>query len=475
MARLLDLANELLLGVISFVRVEDIEAFTSCNRRIYRVSQDVLQKHRAMKKKFSRVQLTFLNPGTTRVHSSSVHPMVWLEIITLDETAASYPTLLHIHDNIRSHDAGKGYSSRISTDTKDLIYSKLDQCPYIPREELERWKKDIDSRQKISFDIALALLLTLLPNLQSISTDGLRKIPHCTENMVVQIAKAHHVDKEHTHPSSHLASLNHAGTPSGSDNSLGSANCPSIGLCLPFTGLPSFRSVSGDIVHGSTWDGLEDLQSLSKTFESAVTNINFTQSSISSLKFEKLLCRCGVLQVFKYEDDGMHFGELRFGRILDSLLTHAGHSLCSLDLSAKNVYVFPPGWCESPEDSDGAKAPLHCYVFMGSLRHFQVLRNVKVDSAMFIEKVLNADTDGKISSKVHRLVDILPASVEKLCLVARLGSRSSNRMFDGLVESKADVLPRLEEIEFEYSDPVTHDLKQACHEIGVELVDATTS
>lgn len=51
MAQLLDLANELLLAIIGVVRVEDIEAFTISNKRIHSLSQDVLQKHRVMKKK----------------------------------------------------------------------------------------------------------------------------------------------------------------------------------------------------------------------------------------------------------------------------------------------------------------------------------------------------------------------------------------------------------------------------------------
>lgn len=475
MARLLDLANELLLGIINVVRVEDLEAFTSCNKRIYGVSEDVLHKHRAMKKKYSRVKLIPLNPDTSEVRSS-VHPMVWLHEIILDENSASYPTHLHVHDGIRS-DYGNDhrYSSLISDETKNLIYSKLDRCPYIPRQELEWWKEDMESCGKICFEMALALILTSFPNLQSIFTEGLRKLPESIEHMVVQIAKAHQVDKQQPHALSQLTSLHQAG------KALGSGVSPSIGLYLPFTGLPSIRSVFGDNTHGPTWDVFGKFQGISKRFKSGITNVNFTQSRISSLEFEELLCRIDALQDFKYEDSGGQLGSLQPGKIVKSLLTHAGHSLCVLDLTGKDRYNV---WSDSdddhweePDDSDDYRddeTSLPLDFFMGSLRHFRLLRTVKVDSAMFIEKVFNADTDGRISSKVHRLVDLLPKSIEKLALVTFLGYRPSNHMFDGLVESKADVLPKLEEIKFECFDPVIHDLKQACHGIGIDLVDATT-
>lgn len=472
MARLLDLANELLLGIITVVRVEDIESFTSCNKRLYILSGGILKKHRAMKKKYSTIQLTSSDADNWNVRFS-VHPVVWLHEVTLHKAAALYPTRLHIRDNIRpSYEVYGRYSSGISPETKESIYSKLDQCPYIPREELERWKKDIDSRQRISFDVALALLLTSLPNLQSISTEGLSQLPDCTEKMVHQIAKAQQVDNEQVQALSHLTSLHQNG------KYLDPRNNSSMGLCLPFTGLPSFRSVSGDFIHGPTWDVFEDPKLVSKIFKSGITSIKFTESRISNLDLEPLLCRTSALQNFKYEDDCGHYGHFQYSEVVNSLLAHAAHSLCCLDLTTKNVNTSPTGWndywSEVYGDSENAKAPLHCYFFMGSLRPFQVLKTVKVDGAMFIEQVFNADTDGKDLSRVHRLVDMLPASIEKLSLVARLGPRSSNRIFDGLVESKADVLPKLEEIKFERSDPVGHDLKGACHGIGVELVTVTT-
>lgn len=48
-------------------------------------------------------------------------------------------------------------------------------------------------------------------------------------------------------------------------------------------------------------------------------------------------------------------------------------------------------------------------------------------------------------------------------------------MLDDLVDSKASILPKLEEIKFDFFHPVARDLKQACHEVEVELVLTMTS
>lgn len=170
MAQLLDLANELLLAIIGVVRVEDIEAFTISNKRIHSLSQDVLQKHRVMKKKYSKVQLHSEELKTLDV-SRKVHPIAWLRKIVLSEKVASYPIHLYIQDSTVYNYAGK--KCHLNFAMRKRIYSKLEQCPYIQRRDLEEWTLDdmFFSLSK-SFDTSLALLLTLLPNLQSIFFDN---------------------------------------------------------------------------------------------------------------------------------------------------------------------------------------------------------------------------------------------------------------------------------------------------------------
>lgn len=108
MAQILDLPNELLLDIVGVIRVEDIEAFTSCNKHIFSLSQNVLQKHRAMKKKYSKVQLTASDLDTSDVRRC-VQSVVWLRDILFDETAASYLIRLHIQDGAEEFPVMDGF------------------------------------------------------------------------------------------------------------------------------------------------------------------------------------------------------------------------------------------------------------------------------------------------------------------------------------------------------------------------------
>ena len=79
MSQLLDLPNELLLDIINVVRVDDIEAFTSCSKLIRALSHDVLQKHREMKMKYSTIRCTSMpvSHGVMDVRLQ-IHPVIWL-------------------------------------------------------------------------------------------------------------------------------------------------------------------------------------------------------------------------------------------------------------------------------------------------------------------------------------------------------------------------------------------------------------
>ena len=133
MAKLLHLPNELLLGIVDVVRVEDTETFTACNKRIHSLSQDVLQKCRAMKRKYSTIRIACGAPANLDVRLY-VHPMVWLHESISDETAAAYPTSLYVKDSARLQRGDRGSDpgkvDKLIRNMYDQIYSKLEQCLY---------------------------------------------------------------------------------------------------------------------------------------------------------------------------------------------------------------------------------------------------------------------------------------------------------------------------------------------------------
>ncbi len=489
MAQILDLPNELLLDIVGVIGVEDIEAFTSCNKRILSLSQNVLQKHRAMKKKYSNVRLTDSNLDTLDLRRC-VHPVVWLRDILLDETAASYSTHLHIQQ--RQHDTrvidaiDETSVYRIIAEVKEQVHSKMEKCPYIQRKDLEEWTHDLATCARYEcFDRSLALLLTLLPKLHSIFIDSVYRGLTRTNYILTQVAKAYEADEGIQHPLSQLVSL---------DRNNRRRHIP-LGFFFPLKGLPLLRSVSGCNVDGRVSqytgaqlmrDGFGVGEGMPRTLNSGITNIKFTESRISSLGFDNLLCRLSGLKQFEYEHAGRRPGLSQSWwprKIVNSLLAHAGHSLRRLDLTIHDNDAIGSYWIEdwldrsidvdTAIDVDVDEAALRGCVSIHSLRHFQVLKTVRLNSAMFVEKISSTETNSKESSKVHRLVDILPTSIEELHLVEGLEHHTLARIFHGLAESKAQNIPNLKEIKLERIDTVTFSLKKACRDAGIELIVVT--
>ncbi len=356
---------------------------------------------------------------------------------------------------------------------------------------MEDWKHDLASAWHYDwFETSLALLLTLLPNLQSILINVAYLKFSRTRYIFTQVAKAYEADEEVQHALSQLVSL---------DQTFGRScygDHTPLSCYLPFRVLPLLRSISGRNVDGlfSTYtsvqsmrDGFGVAEGMPRTLDSGITNIKFTKSRISSLDFENFLYRVSGLQDFEYEHAGGRPGLSQpWGsrKIVDILLAHAGHSLRRLDLTSQDEKAVGSHWTkrwvydrldmDTAIDVDVDEAALRGCVFIHSLRHFQVLKTVRLNSAMFVEKVRSTEINGKKSSQVHRLVDILPTSIEELHLVGNIVHHPLARIFDGLAESKAQNLPKLKEIKVERIDTAPFSLKKACRDAGIELIVVTS-
>ena len=461
MSQLLDLPNELLQDIIGVVHVDDIEAFTSCNRLIHTLSHDVLQRHREMKMKYSTIRCTdkTISHGVMDVRLY-VHPVTWLYEIIADETVASYPTSLIIHDVLNHRTThSPDYELRLeypASDARkrveDQIRLKLEQCPYIEPKDMNLWLR---RPPWLYFDTALSLLLSLLPNLQSILTGDVSVDLPRTQYMLVQIARANQKNSHDSNPLSRLISIDRY-----QDAGRRSA-CRLLDLYLSFTEFPSIRSISGNFVYGRhEWTASDNYppSKANSRNDSKVTEIKFTRSTITSVSFENLFSRINALQKFEYEhrpgsDEGL--GTFEVCRIIASLQDNASHSLVHLGLiliTGRPVY-------------------LHGQAFIGSLRRFQVLKTIRTNNKVFLERIESPTSPGERIRKTHRMVDLLPKSIEDIQLIGieTYGDIYSSGIFDGLVELKTQNLPNLKAINLDYFDPVAPDLKTACLEVGVSF------
>ena len=463
MNQLLDLPNELLQDIINVVHVDDLEAFTSCNKFIHALSRDVLQRHREMRMKYSTIRCTSktISHGVMDVRLY-VHPVTWLYEIISDGTVASYPTSLIIHDKVDHRTRPwPGYDPPLeypASDTRkrveDQIQLKLEQCPYIEPKDMDLWLR---RPPWLYFDTALSLLLSLLPNLQSILTGHIGiELPR-TQYMLARIARANQ-ECSHENPLSRVFSIDRY------QDAGPRWACRKIDLYLSFIEFPSIRRISGDYVHGyQEWTASAIARNYPPSKanlrnDSKITEIKFTRSTITSGSFKILFSRINALQKFEYEhqpplEEGL--GTFEICRIAASLQDNASHSLVHLDLTVRT----------------GRPSYLHGRAFIGSLRTFQVLKTIRTNNKVFIERVESPTSPGKKLRKIYRLVDLLPKSVEELQLVGIEINPDvdTSGIFDGLVELKTQNLPELKAINLDYFDPVAPDLKTACLEVGVDF------
>lgn len=155
------------------------------------------------------------------------------------------------------------------------------------------------------------------------------------------------------------------------------------------------------------------------------------------------------------------------GAILRSLVFYAGHSLVLLDLTGDDG-----SWDICLSDSP---------YFDPYTRRFKVLKQLFVQEGMFIEDVADPGhplslykprtLTRKSARRNHRMVDLLPASLEELTLFPSLAITTRiPTIFDGFLELKAARLPRLNEITLAYGLQLREGMKRACKKVGTTVI-----
>lgn len=150
------------------------------------------------------------------------------------------------------------------------------------------------------------------------------------------------------------------------------------------------------------------------------------------------------------------------GEIILSLLESARHSLIELDLTrnggkGQQRAEEAPGrarlcwedgtWIHKDMKNHQYESEGTLKLFIGSLRGFLVLKYIRLQSEAFVEE---ESVDAAGGRRVHRLVDLLPASMETMTLASpQLTRDDSIQLLEGLPELKTERVPKLEMIDFE--------------------------
>ena len=172
MPKLLDLANETLLQIISHTQVEDIESFSSCNKHMRWLFGSVLQLHMERKKKYSKIKF-----GRAYSHERSPHAVTLLRDVLENPAIARYPTEVIMGHCIPRLRDWPGLSNEGSVEGRMEITEAIDQCrerlgvelsgyPYIRECEKQDWVFEITAGKE---GTAVALLILMFYNLRSLT------------------------------------------------------------------------------------------------------------------------------------------------------------------------------------------------------------------------------------------------------------------------------------------------------------------
>ena len=486
---LLDLPNEVLHNIfrhIDELPFDTIEAISLSCKQLQASASDLLSKHLQRKRKFTIVAIGHIDnlhwDDDPQIRGS--HPIVVLRDIIADPTSAYYIQKLIV-----------GYLNprdiELCEDTEEAELDNLDLLVLLQelgdslaikiQEVLQRLSQTLggrdytglrSARTKIAdicsgnADQAASVLIALLPNLQKLrivdrDRQGMPSAFLLGLRTFLDLAMDEHSEMEDLTTFTHLSEVTLQGQHYGSSVPFLSYN--------GFGPLPSLRTMKGRCVKIGSW--LNNGNTPCK-----VRRLEFYESGIDAEDLELCFSCIESLEHFTYS---FHTGSATVGQlweprlIVSALRAYASKSLLSLDLTGDQIL--------------GAIELEHGEPFIESLRSFEVLEKIRLETMMLYQEISNADdinsdqaceksTESAENTLIspQRFVDLLPVSTKRLRLVGSLSTEDAGEMltyFPGctLGDQFRAYLPNLKNIFFEDCDPFGEDLVGSCAKAGVKL------
>ncbi|KAG6991121.1 hypothetical protein G7Y79_00057g091030 [Physcia stellaris] len=358
---LMRLPNELIFRVVNLVHPADIESLVLCNKSINRFAQEALARHLELEKKYSVIRPKYwkeLEGSDLQVRNDAMR-LVNIELfdpstfafmagIIQNEDIVYYPVNLHLPfdafmdyitersyvlDDIESEDfySQKNVASRKSF---SIVRNYIRNTPLLSMEDKAHWLYYLHTRR--NNHVGLALLFSLLPNIQSVI---LAKGCHDPElDLINKIAKSiadlspgSNIDSERSRK--YLSKLQ---TVTFNFHNYVTNNLEAF---LPFAMLPSIRVLNGELIGQIPYEQGRFIPlkwpSNFPERHSTVTEINFSKSAIGAQHFRSFLAGIATLQRFTYHywhnPNSADFQPRGIGQALEEF---AAKSLVSLALDA---------------------------------------------------------------------------------------------------------------------------------------------
>ena len=483
MVLLQDLPNELLLQILKYLLPDDVDNFSESRKEFQAISSALLPRHERLKSKYTEVTFGWVSDGF-------YHPLSLIKDICQDSEIVWYVKRLDLDACDDSHDRedeeGWVEAHNIAVDCQDGISKMVQACPYLDSEERERW---IGAILACDSSTAIAFLACMFPCLTEINLQDWYDNGDQDNEYLILIRRITQVN-ESVHGESHAFKNLRSVTAQSSDPE----RFLDMGPFDLFSALPATIDYYGGsrLRQETEWTPSQQ--------KSAISSLEFHECMFYTKALQSLFGGIANLRKLTYEYYWSGESEADFqswrrdwqpGEIILSLLQFASHSLVELDLTRsssreiqREQQILEELRCgigkreerrireenlygRNSNVQDPLPGPVN--LFMGSLRGFQVLEYVRVQSEMFVEENAEGSASGRT---VHRFVDLMPSSVERVALVGPgLYWKKSSQLVLGLPELKEERVPRLKEVHLETETHVAYNtMEVAFRAAGVECV-----
>lgn len=343
MVDILSLPPEIALRIVDLICPDDFPSFILVNKAVHTLCEARINDHQTILQKYSSVKLGesshWDGDGADITHW---YPLLFLKEIFVNPHLAFYPIELHIAgwDFDTDHESQTNYVATASLSCAPDLLALLAENHWLQDEvRLETWRDALPKPSKYIYHIAL--LLTLLPNLETLTMVGLSDHDNDPIREITwAIARANQERGSKLYRKA-LTKLRQIRIDPEDKQDIQSAE--DYTLFTPFAALPSMRSLLGSRIQGFANEesyGDQGMNSKIKHFGSQVLprskleEIIFTHSNMEDTCWESLLMWTSHLKTFVYHDLGWTFGErdIDFNDLIGLLTPYVGHSLETLHL-----------------------------------------------------------------------------------------------------------------------------------------------
>ena len=476
MTTILDLPNEILYRIFTFVSARDIPAFALTNKTVHRLSDEAIKYFHDVRNQHSVLTLgeyrdaDSIGIGSCRVTGDAYFV---LEDLFNGSDVAFFTKKVRIGERDEDGEDEDGLA-----DAGDVTIKRRRK---VVRKHISRIKGIVEGFGSISEEIqetilgrfedainqadAITILLLLLPKLEGIDfQEGTYQSSTQRLRSVVETFAAANRDPRSSEHGKALNKLRQIFI-KREDTEMGE----DMSFYGPFALLPSMRSLQGNRIDGESFHWPESLQSHPS---SLVTEIDLKWSAISPSAFGTLLDGIVALRCFRYHHVGVMTGDSDYDvpGIIEALRRNTTHSLTALEIESEHIEDLN----EDEQDQ-----------YIGSLKMFSKLKTIRLEDIVFTRTFNQLDSpvtlpDGAFYGEsqgtsdedcdMDRLVDILPASTKGFTLISTMSDEEIWYILRGLAEGKDELLPQLKRLTFECEDPLVEDMKASLKEKGIRLM-----